>query len=138
MSGSATVLHVDDDAGLRRLLEEVFPEAAPELEYVAVEGAQAALEALEELQAPIVLVLDRRLPQTDVWAFAEQVAEELDVVAVPTFVLSGSNDPKAVAEAYANGAAAYLEKPIDTEGFAEIARLLERYTHLAKFPTPRR
>lgn len=136
MSRSATVLHVDDDEGLRRLVVEVFKDTAPELDYRPVADTDAALEALEDVEAPLVLLLDRRLPGTDVWTFADQVAEELDRVAVPTFVLSGSDDPQAVAEAYAQGAAAYLEKPLDANGFVRIAEFLDRYLEVATLPGP--
>lgn len=136
MSERATVLHVDDDPALLRLVEEVFSDAAADLGYASASTGDEALEQLDDLSPPILLLLDRRIPRTDLWAFADEVAERLDVVAVPTFVLSGSEDPEAVAEAYANGAAAYLEKPVDADGFSEIARLLDRFADLATFPEP--
>lgn len=138
MSPPATVLHVDDDEALRRLVAEMFKEEAPELGYVAVGGTEEAMEALADVEPPVVLLLDRRLPGTDLWGFRDHVAEQLGCVSVPTFILSGSEDPEAVAEAYAKGAAAYLEKPIDADGFGRIARLLDRYTDVATMPGPRR
>lgn len=134
MSPSATVLHVDDDEALHRLVEEMFKEEAPELAYVSASSPEEALETLEDLQPPVVLLLDRRLPGADPWDFRDQVADELDRVSVPTFVLSGSENPEDVAEAYARGAVAYLEKPIDAAGFGRIARLLDRYTEVATMP----
>lgn len=136
MSARATVLHVDDDPALLRLVEEVFSDAAPDLGYVSAADGDEALEQVDELRLPILLLVDRRIPRTELWGFVDEVAQRLDVTAVPTFVLSGSEDPEAVAEAYANGAAAYLEKPVDADGFAEIARLLDRFTDLATFPRP--
>lgn len=134
MASPATVLHVDDDAGLRRLVEEVFADAAPELGYVAAGDPEAAIGELAGLRGPVILLLDRRLPGTDVWAFAERVADELGAAHLPTFILSGSRDPEAVTEAYERGAAAYLEKPMGADGFADVAELLARYADLAAFP----
>lgn len=136
MSPQATVLHVDDDPALLRLVEEVFADVDDELAYASAASGKEALDQLDVIQGPVLLLVDRRLPGTEVWAFVDAVADELDVAGVPTFVLSGSEDPQAVAEAYANGAAAYIEKPIDAEGFFEIARLLRRYVDLATFPKP--
>lgn len=136
MSARATVLHVDDDPALLRLVEEVFSDAAADLGYVSAATGEEALEQLDEVSLPVLLLVDRRIPRTDLWGFVDEVADRLDVVAVPTFVLSGSEDPEAVAEAYANGAAAYLQKPVDADGFFEIARMLDRFVDLATFPEP--
>lgn len=129
-----TVLHVDDDQALRRLVEDIFEDEAPELGYVSAASGEEALEALPEITGPVILLVDRRLPTTELWDFVEDVEEALDAVSVPTFVLSGSADPKAVAEAYGKGAVAYLEKPVDADGFYEIANFLQRYSKMAKFP----
>lgn len=137
MAQSTTVLHVDDDPALRRLVAEIFEDAVPELNYIAVGDTEAALEEIEQLRPPVVLLLDRRLPKTDVWGFVDQASKKLGRVTLPTFVLSGSADPDDVAEAYAEGAVAYLEKPIDADGFEQIAHLLNRFTELATLPGPR-
>lgn len=137
MASPTTVLHVDDDPALRRLVAEVFEDAAPDIEFVAVGDTRTALDELDELRPPVVLLLDRKLPERDIWEFVDRAAEQLDRITLPTFVLSGSDDPEDVAEAYAEGAVAYLEKPIDADGFYEIARLLTRFTDLATLPGPR-
>jgi DNA-binding NtrC family response regulator len=129
-----TVLHVDDDEGLRRLVGEIFDEEAPNLDYVPAATPEEAMEALDEIDPPVMLLMDRRLPGLDLWAFVEQVETKLDLVAVPVFILSGSKEPKTVAEAYANGAGAYIEKPMDPDGFARIAHSLERYADIVTFP----
>jgi DNA-binding NtrC family response regulator len=136
MTRAATVLHVDDDEALRRLVEEMFTQEAPDLDYVSAGSTEAALEALSDIEPPIVLLLDRRLPATDIWGFRDEVAGTLDRVSVPTFVLSGSEHPDDVAEAYAKGAVAYLEKPVDADGFGRIASLIDRYTEVATMPGP--
>lgn len=129
-----TVLHVDDDEALRRLVEDIFEEEAPDLGYVSAASGEEALEALSKITGPLILLVDRRLPTTDLWTFVGEVEQALDAVAVPTFVLSGSADPKSVAEAYSKGAVAYLEKPVDADGFYEIADFLQRYSRMATFP----
>jgi CheY-like chemotaxis protein len=134
MSPTATVLQVDDDQALLRLVEEVFEDETETLGYVSATTGEEALAALGDVREPVILLVDRQLPGTDLWTFVEEVADRLEVVAVPTFVLSGSEDPNAVEDAYANGAAAYLEKPIDVDGFYQIAELLERFTRLATLP----
>jgi DNA-binding NtrC family response regulator len=135
MSRRATVLHVDDDPALLRLVEEIFAEEVGSLGYVSAASGAEALEELDEIRGPLVLLVDLGLAGTELRSFVDEVAARRDEVSVPTFVLSGSEDPNAVAEAYAQGAAAYLEKPIDADGFYEIANLLERYTRIATFPS---
>lgn len=133
---AATVLHVEDDEALRHLIEGIFEDEAARLDYVGAAGGDEALELLADVTGPVLLLVDRQLPGTDLWSFVEEVEERLSVVAVPTFVLSGSEDPKAIAEAYANGAAAYLEKPMDADGFYDIVDFLDRYVKVATLPGP--
>lgn len=132
----ACVLHVDDDKGLLRLVEEIFSKNAG-LRYVPAATVEEAMQALDEIHGPVMLLVDRRMPGADVWSFVEDVEQALDVPALPTFVLSGLEDPDAVAEAYANGASAYIPKPMDADGFTEIARMLESFTQVTSFPEPR-
>lgn len=136
-AGATTVLHLDDDEALLRLVEDVFEQAAPELDYVPSPDPDDALGHLEEFHPPVMLLMDRRIPGLDLWSFVKRAEEKLDVVAVPVFILSGSEDPQAVAEAYGNGAVGYLEKPPDADGFYELAELLQRFARLATFPPAR-
>jgi CheY-like chemotaxis protein len=56
---------VDDHADVRFLIRMIVEEAGPPLEIVGeADGAEAALERLDEL-APDIVVLDARMPRID-------------------------------------------------------------------------
>ena len=104
----ARVLVIDDDAGLRELLQLCLED-----EGYAVAVAANGREGLDRLQRwrPRVILLDLMMPVMDGWTFrAEQLARD-DLARIPVVVLSAAHQARRQAELL--GAAAIIEKPFD-------------------------
>ena len=132
----ATVLVVDDDAGVRRGLYWALNE-----EYRVLEAGTRA-EAVEKLQGEKidVVISDLRLPPAH-----DDISEGLAVIEaarslrppVPVIVVTGSESKRAALETVRRGAYGFFEKPFDPEEIlhlvyqaARARRLEEEIIHL--------
>ena len=111
IEGRGTILVVDDDSVLRRLLATVLKLRGFDV-LVAEDGVQA-LEVLGQNQQGIDLVLaDIIMPQMDGWSLLEQV--QALYPELPVILLTLIEEARPTTErAEAMGAAACLFKPID-------------------------
>ena len=111
IEGRGTILVVDDDSVLRRLLATVLKLRGFDV-LVAEDGVQA-LEVLGQDQQGIDLVLaDIIMPQMDGWSLLEEV--QTLYPELPVILLTLIEEAKPTTErAEAMGAAACLFKPID-------------------------
>ncbi|MPZ23720.1 MAG: response regulator [Dehalococcoidia bacterium] len=117
LKGSATVMSVEDDVRIQRLIRVVL-----ELEGYRVLQASDGLEALQllEVDEPSVILLDLMLPGVDGWEFLRRVRQVNP--RVPIILISAVRDlPK---EAERVGATDHLEKPFDV---AELVAKVESY-----------
>ena len=105
MGTSKRVLVVDDDAGIRDLVDLALSDQG--YEVLAAADGQAAL-ALVGRTAPDVILLDMRMPVMDGWAFARAYRAQPGPHA-PLIVCTAARD--AAASAAQIQAAAYLAKP---------------------------
>jgi CheY-like chemotaxis protein len=103
---SATVLVVDDDAGLQETLAAILEDAGYRV-LLAGDGYQA-LETLAE-QRPALILLDIGLPRMDGFAFAAELGARGLHPGIPLPVLTA--DGNAAAKAQRVGAVGYLAKP---------------------------
>ncbi len=111
-----TLLVVEDDAAMRRMIEEVLS-AAP-AEVVAVESSQAALDYLEGHDVAVV-VTDLRMPRVgglEVLRFAKRRSSLTQVI-----LLTGHATVESAVEALKNGAYDYLKKPFEPDDLRRIA-----------------
>jgi len=118
---SATVLVVDDDAAIRRMLERTL--AAEGYDVTGVEGGAAALVAVER-SAPDVLVLDVRLPDLDGLVVCRRLRGK--GLSLPVLMLTARD---AVSDRVAGldaGADDYLVKPFAAEELVARVRALLR------------
>lgn len=106
-----TILVVDDDASIRRLLEVALAEVG---DVVTVADGEAAL-AWTETQVPDIVVMDVMMPGRSglevltTWRAARRTAD-MDVV-----LLSARDRPSDEAAGYEAGADAYVVKPMDVD-----------------------
>jgi DNA-binding NtrC family response regulator len=122
-SGSpATVLVVDDDAGMARTLEEFLNR-----EGYAVEVAFSAAEAAEisERNPRVALALvDLIMPVTDGLGLMEQLHHANPDL--PVVIMTGYGTIETAVEAIKRGAEDYLTKPFDQQAVRKkVARLME-------------
>ena len=126
----STLLVVDDDPDITRLLEKVL--AAPDRE-ICIAGSAAAAEELIAARAFGLIVLDLVLPDADGRTLLTRMRERPDTSTIPIVVLSALRSGPARAECFALGADAYVEKPFDFAVVAEtVASMLERSARVAR------
>ena len=119
MTRAARVLIVEDDDGIRDLVDLVLSSAGYEI-LTATDGA-AALQVVGTTHPDLVL-LDMRMPVMDGWEFARRYRAGPEPHA-PIVVMTAARDAaERAAEIDANG---YLGKPFD------VAELLALVGHLA-------
>jgi CheY-like chemotaxis protein len=106
------LLVVDDDAGTRMLLTELFN--ANGYAVVLAENGEEGLKQLLDY-APDVVVLDLQMPVMDGWRFrAEQkTLQNGRVATVPVVLLTGTGNAAKSAEAL--HAAGFIEKPFEPD-----------------------
>jgi DNA-binding response OmpR family regulator len=121
-----TILHVEDDDNDAFLVERAFRKAALAARLLRVSDGREALEylnmsgdSIDGVRSPVpsVMLLDLKLPEVDgfavlAWTRADSRLRELTV-----FVLSSSDQPSDMAEAFRLGANRYFVK---TLGFKDV------------------
>ena len=107
------VLVVDDDPGIRTILQAVLEDAG-----YTVETASDGVEALERIAArrPALVLLDLQLPLLT----GQEVLAELRRLAVPVPVVFLSAGMRAEHEATRHGADAALAKPFDLDALLAV------------------
>ena len=118
-----TVLVADDHPLFREGIARAVRER-PELELVAETGdGRSALAAIRE-HAPVVAVVDLRLPGLDGIAIAHAITR--DGLNTRVLVLSAFTEPRLVYEAMAAGAAGYFSKDADREAVLDAISAVAR------------
>jgi chemosensory pili system protein ChpA (sensor histidine kinase/response regulator) len=115
-----TILVVDDSVNVRRFLALMLEKA-----NYRVEQAKDGLEALEKLQAGIIVqaaICDLEMPRLDGYGFLSRLKSQEQYKAIPAIVLTSRNSDKHRRLAMNLGAAAYLNKPFQEP---ELLNMLE-------------
>ena len=117
----ASVLVVDDDAGLRE-----FIRANLEAEGYSVREAGSASEGLAALddEPPDLILLDVLMPKMDGWEMLRRVQERHGVDAIQVIMYSGKVEEAGKAEE--RGAQAFIGKPFDPAKLLDATRQLLR------------
>ena len=102
------ILIVDDDPGLRSMLETVLLE-----EGYQVETARNGREALDRLNqfVPALILLDLMMPVMDGWQFLLEMQKLPQAATLPIIVLSANSRQSEAARQ--PGVKAFLSKPFD-------------------------
>ncbi|HEX4052427.1 MAG TPA: sigma-54 dependent transcriptional regulator [Steroidobacteraceae bacterium] len=112
------ILVVDDEADIRRLLQEILTEEGYEVE-VAGDAAQA--RATRQRQQPDLVLLDIWMPDTDGITLLREWADTLD--GCPVVMMSGHGTVETAVEATRLGAYDYIEKPVS---LAKLLRIVQQ------------
>ena len=108
---------VDDDAGIRWVLERAMEQAG--LSCRGFDSAPPALDALTHGR-PDVLVTDIRMPGPDGLALLARLKS--DWPDLPVIVITAHSDLDSAVAAYQGGAFEYLPKPFDIDEAVELVR----------------
>lgn len=120
------LLIVDDQAGVRRLLYEVFLAEGYRVD-VASSGAEAVQKVCEK--KPQVVLLDNRMPVMSGLETARKIREVNEEV--PIIMMTAYNETGVFTEAKKVGVNYYLNKPFDV---AEVRYLVKALVEEMRFP----
>jgi DNA-binding NtrC family response regulator len=113
------ILVVDDEADIRRLLQEILTEEGYEVE-VASDAAEA--RAARQREHPDLVLLDIWMPDTDgITLLREWSGDGMEEC--PVVMMSGHGTVETAVEATRLGAFDYIEKPVS---LAKLLRIVER------------
>jgi len=120
-----TILFVDDSPGDVELVREALLGYSVKL-WAASDGLNA-MRLLEGSGAkPDLILLDLNMPRMDGRAVLGRIKSNPELRCIPVIVLTSSNAPQDVKQAYDLHANCYITKPFDFDGFERVMhRLVE-------------
>ena len=119
----ASILVVDDEMGIRELLQEILTEEGHTV-YPAESANQA--RAVREQMEPDLVLLDIWMPDTDGITLLKEWARD-NLLTMPVVMMSGHATIDTAVEATRIGALNFLEKPIALQKLLKtVAKALER------------
>jgi CheY-like chemotaxis protein len=107
---------------------------------VACRDGEEALEYMErhrspgDLQVPIVVLLDLRLPKVDGIEVLRQARSDPVWRQVPIVVMTTSRENRDIETAYGLGVNSYIVKPVDFLTFTEVVKSIKVYWLLTNEP----
>jgi CheY-like chemotaxis protein len=119
------ILVVDDDAGFRDCVAEIFREEG--FSTTLANGGRAALEILKdsaESNPPCLILLDARMPDVNGAEFLRALRQILPLLAEEVPLLLCSASPNSIPEKLLGRRAAFLRKPADVDEIVFSARTL--------------
>lgn len=132
------LLLVEDNLGDVGLVREALKTCQATVELTVARDGQEALALLErEDRRPDLILLDLNLPRMDGREFLARVKSHPELRRIPVIVLTSSNAPKDILQAYELHANCYLVKPPDLAGIEQVvARFSEFWLKVVKLPGP--
>ena len=122
---AATLLYVEDNLANLSLVEAIL-ESRPEWRLVPALQGRLGLELAAE-HAPDVILLDLHLPDLAGREVLRELRAGARTASIPVVVISADATPRTVEALLAEGADAFLTKPLDVRAFlATVERLLAR------------
>lgn len=122
LAQAGRVLVVDDDPVMRELASAKLAEAG----YIAAAAADGAsgLRAARDGEAPILVITDIDMPGMSGFDLTRALRTDPALHDVPVIVITGSEHPNAVDEAFGAGATSFLAKPINWTLFSHSVRFV--------------
>jgi len=126
------ILHVEDNKGDANLLREAVAEMSHGISIDYMSNGKLAIEWLHlrhETAAllPELIVTDINMPQMNGFAFLRLIRSHHLWDGIPVLMLTSSNRASDRENARILGAAGYLLKPSEYEGYVDLARCLLRF-----------
>jgi len=139
MESGALILHVEDDPIDVENVRRAFSRCCVPNPVRAVGNGAEALALLrgeggEGRLRPGLILLDLSMPVLGGLEFLWQIKAAPELRSIPVVVLSASCHDRDLRAAYEFGAAGYVVKPMDFEGFVRAIATVERYWALCQIP----
>jgi DNA-binding response OmpR family regulator len=120
--GVKTVLVVEDDPSLRRMIQKSLEKMG--YGVVAHDNGESALAWLDENELPSLVCLDLALPAMSGFRVCEQIRTDTKTRNLPVLVITARTSVQDHTFALEMGADAFLEKPFKLKDFEEEVRSL--------------
>jgi CheY-like chemotaxis protein len=120
LAGSFSVLVVDDDPSIRKMIIAALRRDRAEYTFVEAANGREALDMMRD-QLPDVMVLDLMMPLVSGWDVLRERAGDAELMKIPVIVVSANRDPE-VANAVQGGICAFLPKPFDIGALSALVR----------------
>ena len=137
------LLIVDDDENDRFLLEHAFKKLNVGYRIQPLENGREALALIkgEGIYAnrktypfPSFILTDLKMPGGDGFEILSYLKQHPEILIVPVVMLSGSDDPDDVRQAYLLGASSFIVKPHGVDGLEGIVQKLHYYWSECEVP----
>lgn len=122
MSSTLLVLHVDDDAEMRRVTALCLA-SAPDIKVTSTASGKTALERLAQGLRPHLILLDVTMPEMDGPATLAAIRALDGLADTPVVFLTGRASTQERERYSALGAAGVIAKPFDPAQLADQVRL---------------
>jgi CheY-like chemotaxis protein len=109
-AGTKTILVAEDDLSIRNMVSRAL---RPQYHVYEVVDGQHAIDLLERLKPPDLMVLDITMPHVSGLDVAARVKADPKLKSVPIIFLTGRDSPKDVIEGIKAGARHYVTKPFN-------------------------
>jgi CheY-like chemotaxis protein len=125
------VLLVEDDPGDALMARESFEQAGKNSRFHVVSDGQQAMDFLRnedeyaDAPHPSLILLDLNLPGIHGLELLAEIKADKQLMMIPVVVLTSSSNPDDVRRSYALHANAYIVKPRDFDGFAQVIRQID-------------
>lgn len=122
-----TILLVEDDSNDVLLVKRAFKKAGVNNPLKIVDHGDGAIEFLENEEAPLLILLDLKLPRKSGLDILKWIRERKRLNRVPVIVLTSSKEKKDIERAYELGANSYLVKPFSFDDLKELVARIKSY-----------
>lgn len=114
--GRRTILIVEDDADIRETLQHLLE--ASGYRAAPASNGKVALDLIDTIGRPCLILLDLMMPVMDGWAFLTALDQNDALVEVPIVIVSAYTDKVASLER----AQQILKKPVDIHALMDVVR----------------
>lgn len=94
------------------------------VDYLFCNGSHAGRDPQD---VPAIILLDLKLPRIDGLEVLRRIRADARTALLPVVVLTTSNEPRDIQQAYQLGANSYIRKPVDYNDFIQAAGTLVTY-----------
>lgn len=88
------------------------------------EGALAHLRNMDPMSSLSLVILDLKLPKVSGLEILKELRSIPSCVHLPIVIFTSSKEEKDIRDSYAAGASAFVRKPIESEEFTEVVKVL--------------
>jgi CheY-like chemotaxis protein len=125
------ILVAEDNKYDRMILQQAFTELGLNVSLNFVDNGEEVLDFLHQRNAyatparsprPVLVLMDLNMPRMNGQEALRAIRQDETLLRLPVVVLSTSNNPSQIAQAYANGVNAFMTKPGPYGDFLDLLR----------------